>query len=101
MADNREDTIKDLFKSFTGMEYQKGVVAGESSYDRNAGVLKSGIDGSIYKDDEINEAASYFEEKAKELLTNPDTHRVGEFYRIGYEAIAIMKGRIGSGIGGN
>ena len=36
------------------------------------------------------------EEKAKELLPDPETKRVGEFYRIGYEAIAIMKGRIGS-----
>ncbi len=99
MGTNREDTIKDLFKSFTGQEYQKGVQPGESSYDRNAGVLKSGIDGSIYKDDEINEAAAYFESRAKELLTDPETNRMGEFYRIGYEAIAIMKGRIGSGIG--
>lgn len=96
MGVNREDTIKDLFKSFTGQDYQHGMQLDESVYDRNAGVLKSGIDGAIYKDDEINEAAAYFEEKAKEFLTNPETKRVGEFYRIGYEAIAIMKGRIGS-----
>ena len=95
MAGNREDTIKGLFKSITGQEYIDGMKLGEGIYDHKTGVLRTS-DGKEYKNDEIEAAAVFFEERCKALYNDKATKRESEFCAIAYEAIKIMKGRFGS-----
>ena len=95
MPDNREDTIKGLFKSFTGQEYIDGMKPGEGIYDHKTGILRTS-DGKEYKNDDIEAAAKYFEARCKDLYTDPARKKESEFSAIAYEAIRIMKGRFGS-----
>lgn len=95
MAGNREDTIKGLFKSITGQEYIDGMKLGEGIYDHKTGVLRT-ADGKEYKNDDIEAAAKYFEERCKTLYNDPSRKRESEYSAIAYEAIKIMKGRYGS-----
>ena len=95
MAGNREDTIKGLFKSITGQEYIDGMKIGEGIYDHKTGVLRTS-DGKEYKNDDIEAAATYFEERCKALYNKPETRKESEYSAIAYEAIRIMKGRYGS-----
>ncbi len=95
MAGNREETIKDLFKSVTGQEYVHGVAIGEGNYDHKTGILRA-ADGTEYKNDDIEAAAKYFEERCKTLHKDPSRKKESEFCAIAYEAIKIMKGRFGS-----
>ncbi|MCR5024505.1 MAG: hypothetical protein K6A90_09275 [Lachnospiraceae bacterium] len=95
MAGNREETIKDLFKSVTGQEYVHGVAIGEGNYDHKTGILRA-ADGTEYKNDDIEAAAKYFEERCKTLHKDPSRKKESEFSAIAYEAIKIMKGRFGS-----
>ena len=95
MAVNREDTIKDLFKSITGQEYINGMKPGEGIYDHKTGVLRTS-DGKEYKNDDIEAAAAFFEDRCKRLFNNPETKKESEYSAIAYEAIKIMKGRFGS-----
>ncbi len=95
MAGNREDTIKDLFKSITGQEYVNGMKPGEGFYDNKSGVLRTS-DGREYKNDEIVAAEAYFEENCKKLYNDPSSRKESTYFAIAYEAIMIMKGRHGS-----
>ena len=95
MAGNREDTIKDLFKSITGQEYIDGMKPGEGIYDNKSGILRT-ADGREYKNDEIEAAEKYFEETCKKLYNNPATKKESSYSAIAYEAIKIMKGRHGT-----
>ena len=95
MADNREATIKDLFKSFTGQEYVNGLTPGEGMYDFKTGILRT-ADGKEYKNDMIEAAAEYYEERCKQLYKDPERKKESEYSAIAYEAIKIMKGRYGN-----
>ena len=94
MAVNREDTIKDLFKSITGKEYINGMRPGEGIYDNKTGILRTS-DGKEYKNDEIEAAAAFFEDRCKKLYNDGEGKKESEFCAIAYEAIKIMKGRFG------
>ncbi len=96
MAVKREETIKDLFKSFTGQEYKNGVKPGEGYFDGNTGILKAS-DGKEYRNDEIEESEKYFEERCRSLYKKPGRKKESVYAAIAYEAIKIMKGRYGSG----
>ncbi|MCR4590290.1 MAG: hypothetical protein K5668_05665 [Lachnospiraceae bacterium] len=95
MAGNREDTIKGLFKSITGQEYIDGMKLGEGIYDHKTGILRTS-DGKEYRNDDIEAAASYFEERCKRLYNDGERKKESEYSAIAYEAIKIMKGRFGS-----
>jgi len=95
MGVNREDTIKDLFKSMTGQEYVNGIAIGEGMYDHKTGILRA-ADGTEYKNDDIEAAAKYFEERCKTLHKDSARKKESEFCAIAYEAIKIMKGRFGN-----
>lgn len=95
MGSDRENTIKDLFKSITGQEYINGMKLGEGVYDNKSGILRT-ADGREYKNDDIEAAEKYFEERCKALYNDPSTKKESSFAAIAYEAIKIMKGRHGS-----
>ncbi len=95
MAGTREETIKGLFKSITGQEYIDGMKLGEGIYDHKTGVLRT-ADGKEYKNDEIEAAAAFFEDRCKQLYSKENPNKESEFCAIAYEAIRIMKGRFGS-----
>ena len=94
MAGNREDTIKDLFKSITGQEYIDGMKLGEGIYDHKTGILRTS-DGKEYKNVDIEAAAAFFEDRCKKLYNDGQRKKESEFCAIAYEAIKIMKGRFG------
>ena len=95
MSERREETIKDLFKSFTGQEYINGLKPGEGLYDHRTGILRAS-DGTEYKNDEIEESEKYFEERCKTLYNDPARKKESVYSAIAYEAIKIMKGRFGN-----
>ncbi len=95
MAASRDDTIKDLFKSITGQEYINGMKLGEGIYDHKTGILRTS-DGKEFKNDDIDAAASFFEDRCKSLYNKGENVKEMEFCAIAYEAIKIMKGRFGS-----
>ena len=72
-----------------------GDAIGEGNYDHKTGILRA-ADGTEYKNDDIEAAAKYFEERCKTLHKDPARKKESEFSAIAYEAIKIMKGRFGS-----